>query len=134
MKKKENCKDLNNIFVKCTCCGFAWNVRDNFLTDQTIHLIGYQASFRGPDNGLLMFNHRCDTTFSIRVSKFRDLYKGPIFTDSRKGTKDCHGFCLIEDELHRCPERCRYAYVREILQIVKNWPKKGTGLRMRGRL
>ena len=85
--------------------------------------IGYQVNFKSLDAGIFLFNHRCKGTLAIPAEQFRDLYKGPIFKERATGSDDCPGHCLHEDQLDPCPVRCECAYVREILQIIRRWPK-----------
>ena len=39
-------------------------------------------------------------------------------------TTECPEFCLHKSELRPCPAKCECAYVREIIQVIKDWPKK----------
>lgn len=74
-----------------------------------------------------MFDHvkeKCGTTLAIAAGKFSDIYDGPIFKKERMtGTEECPEYCLNVYELEQCPQKCECAYVREILQILKIWPK-----------
>jgi hypothetical protein len=60
---------------------------------------------------------------AIRAGAFEDLYNGPVFKKRVTGSEECPEYCLHEDELLPCPNQCECAYVREVIQIVKNWPK-----------
>ena len=111
-------------FKKCSNCGFKWTTRDSFLTDSNLHIIGYQANFTELATGLLYFNHSCGGTLAIRAYLFGDLYNGPIFQERATGGDDCPGYCLHRDELKPCPAECECAYVREIVHMIKNWPKR----------
>lgn len=115
-------------FKQCTLCGHVWATRNGFLSDEAVRLIGYQAFLPDPILGLFMFNHDvCETTLAIEAEKFQDLYDGPIYRENKHDTDDCSGYCDSEDELRPCPVECECAWVREILEIVGNWPKKGHG-------
>jgi len=111
-------------FKKCSNCGYKWTSRDSFLTDSNLHIIGYQANFKELTTGLLYFNHSCKGTLAIQAYIFGDLYEGPIFKERATGGKACPSYCLNREELQPCPAECECAYVREILQIIKNWPKR----------
>ena len=111
------------MFKRCPNCGFEWSSRDDFLSDPRLRVIGYQVNFQSLDAGIFLFNHKCNGTLAIPLEQFKDLYDGPIFTERATGSDDCPGFCLYEDRLEPCPARCECAYVREILQIVREWPK-----------
>jgi hypothetical protein len=42
------------------------------------------------------------------------------------GTAECPEFCLHRSKLNPCPAKCECAYIREIIQAIKNWPKAGS--------
>ena len=111
------------MFKKCNMCGQIWENREDFLHDPDVEIIGYQASFDHIKNGLFMFNHVCTTTLAMEVMEFDNLYKGPRYDMSLTGTDDCANLCLDINELGTCASKCKYAYVRDIIQVIKNWPK-----------
>ena len=112
-------------FKVCTCCRTAWPDRSLFLSDQGLHLIGYQVNYIELGAGLLLFNHApCRTTLAVQASQFQDLYTGPMVQERRTGHADCPGYCLRGGELAACPAQCECASVRQILQIVSRWPKR----------
>ena len=109
-------------FKRCTCCpNKEWRTRDDFLSDPDIVLIGYQTNFEELKAGFFLFNHSCHTTLSVKVELFLDLYDGPVFRERATGGPDCLGYCLHRSALMPCPAQCECAFVREILQIVRNW-------------
>lgn len=112
------------IFKSCPACHFEWPTRDDLLSDPDVSLIGYQINFRALTAGIMLFNHRCKGTMAINVEKFQDLYDGPIFTERHIGDADCPNHCFHQSDLKPCPAQCECAYVREILQAIKNWPKR----------
>ena len=111
-------------FKRCSCCQAVWLTRDDFLSDPDVGLIGYQAHFEELQAGLILFNHSCHTTLAIKVECLHDLYDGPIFQVRATDGPDCQGYCHNRGELRPCPAQCECAYVREILQIVRNWQKR----------
>ncbi len=111
-------------FKKCSKCGFKWPDRASFLTDTGLRMIGYQSNFDELMAGMFLFNHICKTTLAVSAEDFRDLYDGPIFVERLNGTEKCDGYCLHQDDLSPCPARCQCAYVREIIQVIRNWPKQ----------
>ena len=111
-------------FKRCTSCTAVWRTRDEFLADPDVKLVGYQAHFEDLKAGFFLFNHSCRTTVAMDVEDFLDLYDGPIFRQRATGGPDCMGYCLHRDELRLCPAQCECAFVREILQIVRNWKKR----------
>ncbi len=113
------------IFKKCPACGFVWADRKQFLEDQELTLVGYQVNIKNLAAGLFLFNHSCmGSTLAIQAMDFRDLYKGPVFTQRLTDDAACPGHCLHQKNLRPCPQQCECSYVREVLQIVKNWPKQ----------
>jgi hypothetical protein len=111
-------------FKKCTSCGHLWQLRQDFLDDPATVMVGYQVNFDQLQLGLILFNHlKCGTTLAIPAGEFKDLYNGPIYSGRLTGTEQCHEHCLHENDLEPCPEKCECAYVRDILQIVRRWPK-----------
>ena len=111
-------------FKICPTCGTEWNSREEFLSDPDIDLVGYQVHFDELTAGLFLFNHSCKTTMSILAATFVSLYNGPIFSERATSTDSCEELCLRDDELGPCHAECECAYVREILQIIKKWPKR----------
>ena len=111
-------------FKRCEVCGKSWLVRSDLLSDPGVGLVGYQVNFADLVMGLLLFEHSCGTTLAIGVLEFRDLYSGPIFQSRRTGESDCPTYCLHAEELRPCPATCECAFVREILQIIRQWPKE----------
>ena len=122
-----NLKQPVEVFKKCTCCGHTWTTREDFLSDPTIVIIGYQVRFDKPDLGFLLFNHLvrdCETTMAIKAGEFSDLYDGPIYEESLTNTGECPEYCLNKEDLRPCPAKCACAYVREVIQIIKYWTKR----------
>ncbi len=112
-----------SVFKRCPMCGFLWAEREGFLADSSVEIVGYQASFDDLVAGHLLFNHSCEGTLAVHVGEFVDLYDGPVFAKRMTGTDECPTYCLRREELKRCPVQCECAWVREVVQIVANWPK-----------
>jgi hypothetical protein len=112
------------LFKKCPSCGFEWSTRDAFLAESNLKVIGYQVHFEELTAGLFLFNHSCLTTLAVPAARFQDLYQGPVFTERATGSSQCPQYCLHQEELTACPAHCECAYVREIIQIIRNWPKR----------
>ena len=110
-------------FKVCPLCDAVWGSRDDFLRDPDLELIGYQVDFRELTAGLFLLNHSCNGTLAIEAHDFEDLYDGPIFKERSTGSEDCPRYCLHQDELEPCPAECECAYVREIVQVGRNWEK-----------
>ena len=113
------------IFKTCTCCDFPWSSRTEFLQDGNTELVGYQANFCQLELGYFLFNHlTCESTIAIPAGLFKDMYAGPLFAQRLTGTEVCQGFCDDMDAIEPCDAQCECAYVREIMQIIRKWPKK----------
>jgi hypothetical protein len=111
------------VFKTCTFCQFIWSSRNDFLNDRNTKIIGYQASFDNLRTGLFLFNHSCQSTLSVKVDHFLDLYKGTVYSEIKTRGPDCKGLCLNESELSPCGAECKFAYAREIIQIINQWKK-----------
>lgn len=116
--------DENTFFKECSVCDFKWPLRDEFLKDPNIEIIGYQVHFEELAEGLFLFNHSCKGTLAIIANEFKDLYDGPIFSERATGSDDCPGHCLHQKDLDPCPVKCECAYVREIIQAIKHYKKE----------
>ena len=87
-------------------------------------LVGYQVNFEELVAGLFLFNHECGTTLALPAQAFTNLYNGPVFQTRLTGQRACRKHCLKEDDLGRCPAKCECAFVREIVALAKEWPKR----------
>ena len=111
-------------FKRCSTCGYGWKTRERLLEDPDLRIIGYQVNFRELEEGFFLFNHTCGTSLGLMAGDFRGFYQGPVFFERATGTTECPEFCLHKSELRPCPAKCECAYVREIIQVIKDWPKK----------
>jgi hypothetical protein len=112
------------VFKRCTCCNIPWLSRSQFLGDDDIELIGYQVNFGHLQLGYFLFNHlTCESTIAVHAGLFRNLYDGPVFSKRLTLSESCPGYCLHKDNLDACDAPCECAYVRAIMQIVRDWPK-----------
>lgn len=116
------------LFAECSSCGHKWIGRDDFLQDADIAIHGYQVNYDDLLAGTFLFNHSCGATLAVSVRHFNGLYEGPIFKDRLTGSSDCPGYCLYQDQLDLCSNRCECAYVRNIIDIIRKWPKSGSGI------
>ena len=111
-------------FIECSPCGQKWIARDDFLADPGVEITGYQVNYDNLLGGTFLFNHSCGATLALSVRIFNGLYEGPIFKERATDTEDCPGYCLYQDRLDACDLRCECAYIRNIIDIIKTWPKK----------
>lgn len=114
-------------FKQCTLCARKWQTQEEFLSDPEVSLLGLQVSFGSLLQGLVLFNHSCKTTFAVEVSCFTNLYQGPVYTESAAGSEQCPEYCLHIRELKPCPAKCACAFAREILQVIRHFPKQQKG-------
>ena len=111
------------LFSECLPCGAKWVSRDDFLGDPDVEIVGYNANFDDLLAGTFLFNHACGGTLSLSVRYFNGLYEGTIFTERATGSEDCPEYCLYQEQLDKCLTRCECAFVRNIIDIIKKWPK-----------
>jgi len=114
-------------FKVCTNCQHVWQDRKLFLSDTTLRLEGYQVNFVNLAEGLFLFTHRteaCGSTIAIPACEFTDLHDGPVFDENMNGKEGCDGSCLHTGVIDSCKAECECAYVRDVLQKVKEWPKQ----------
>jgi hypothetical protein len=118
------------VFKECSMCRKTWKSREAFLNDDCLELEGYSADFEIQEKGLFYFTHRvrgCFSTMALEAKDFFDLYTGEKYPDSKMGGDECSRFCLDRENLDRCPALCEFAFVREIIQIIKE--RHGDGIR-----
>ncbi len=109
-------------FKTCSTCEAVWIDRADFMGNQNIVLLGYQSNFEDIDSGMILFNHVidiCGSTIAVPVAEFTDLYTGKKYSEALTGTDECEKRCVEKLDLERCNSKCKYAFVREILQILK---------------
>lgn len=109
-------------FKTCGNCGACWQTRSEFVECRSIDLVGYQSNFEKIEEGLFLFNHTidsCGSTLAIPVGKFDDLYDGKRYPEPKYGREECQKRCIDLFNLERCDQKCKYAYVREILHILR---------------
>ena len=110
-------------FFQCRPCGAEWPTRDQFLKDPGLEIIEYRANLNDVAAGAFIFCHTCGSNLSLSVRNFNGLYEGPIFNVHAKDAEKCPGYCLYKDNLKPCDVKCECAYVRNIIEIIKDWPK-----------
>jgi len=113
---------IKTAFKSCGNCGACWQTRTEFIECSSVDLVGYQSNFDKIEEGLFLFNHMidsCGSTLAVPVRKFDDLYEGERYPEPKYGRDECQKRCIDRFNLERCDQKCKYAYVREILQILK---------------
>lgn len=116
------------MFKQCSTCHEVWETREDFLGEPTLRLVGYQVNFGELKAGFFMFNHdtdECGTSLAIEAGEFTDMHKGPIFEDIRReSAESCPGYCDDSHRLDPCYQKCECSYVRDVLEQVRDWPKR----------
>ena len=114
-------------FKICPSCAKPWNTLEDFLADPEIELAGYQVNFADLKGGLFYFSHTkadCETTLAIPVNQFTGLSNRPMLASHGEQPKCCPRLCVRRDKLDPCPAECECIWVREIMQIIRNWKKQ----------
>lgn len=115
-----------NIFKQCPCCCFTWASREEFLSDPNLEINGYQVDFKTLERGMFFFTHNvesCHSTMTIMMGAFRDLYSGKTYKDNKALLEECPRYCIDEKQLARCDALCECAFVREIIQLIREKQK-----------
>jgi|MTBAKMStandDraft_1061839.scaffolds.fasta_scaffold02877_5 hypothetical protein len=120
--------DKERPYKQCKRCRKTWRDSSEFLSDPELRFHAYQASFEELETGLFLFEHSCKTTLSIQAGEFSHLYQGPVFKERATGTEECPGFCGKAGNLEPCTVECECAYIREVMQIIRYWPKDSAGV------
>ena len=115
--------DPINFFQICKYCAFKWGDLNDFLGDPGIKINGYRVNVDDLTAGTFIFNHLCGATLKLSVKEFTFLHEGPIYKERATGTEECPEYCLYQDQLDTCPARCECAYVRDIIDLIKSWPR-----------
>jgi hypothetical protein len=119
-----------DVYKICPKCQHEWQTQMDLLNDSTLYILGFQAAFTENDEGFILFNHipendQCNTTFSLKVSDFRNLHDGPLYDDIKYEKDECSGFCAKIENLSRCSAKCRNANARDIInKILENYSIK----------
>jgi hypothetical protein len=109
-------------FKVCSCCGTIWPTRDAFLSDGSLRVEGYTPDFETLEEGLFFITHNregCGSTLAVVTRDFLDLYRGPRYTERKTFSDGCPRYCLDQKQLGRCTALCECAFVREVLQILR---------------
>lgn len=111
------------LFSRCRPCGAKWPTREFFLRDPRLEIIEYRANLDDVTAGAFVFLHGCGSNLSLSVRDFNGLYHGTIFNVRAEGSDACPAYCLYKENLKPCEVKCECAYVRNIIGIIKDWPK-----------
>ena len=115
------------IFKVCPTCSKPWNTLEDFLSDPELELTGYQVNFAELEGGLFYFTHEhetCGTTLAIPVKQFTNLSNRPFLALHGEQPKCCPNLCMRAGSMDPCPVECECGWVREIMQLIRNWTKR----------
>ena len=121
--EKELRVNRESFYKICKTCDFKWGDLNDFLGDPDTIITGYRVNFDELAAGTLLFEHSCGATLNLFVNEFKGLHEGPTIRKRATGTEECPEYCLYQDKLDICPANCECAYVRDIIYIIKSWPK-----------
>ena len=114
-------------FKICPKCGTSWDTLEDFLSEASVKLKGYQVNFEDLKEGLFYFEHQspdCGTTMGITIYRFKELSNLPFLAPSLVSRPDdCPGLCLNQHELGECPVLCNCNWVRDIMRTIRQWHK-----------
>lgn len=115
-------------FKTCPNCFKPWETLEEFLADPELELAGYQVNFCDLHGGLFYFTHLiagCGTTMALPVKEFTGLSNRPFLASrgEQPGGK-CPGSCVRKGDMSPCPVECECVWVREIMQVIRNWNKR----------
>ncbi len=113
------------MFKICPCCNYNWENLEQFVSDPTLMLNGYQVNFDDPMQGFFLFTHflpNCNSTISIQVAKFAPIAKDQLRVQHFvPGLEACPKLCLDEKNLSPCPVfECPGSRIRNLLNVIKN--------------
>jgi hypothetical protein len=109
-------------FKICPNCQQVWSMQIEFISDGEIELNGYKSDFEKLEYGMFFFTHKkvgCFSTMVLEVKEFLNLYEGPFYSEQKTGTEDCPNYCRDKEKLDRCEAFCECAFVREIINIIR---------------
>jgi hypothetical protein len=119
----EKVQPSKEAFRTCGSCRQVWRNWEDFVRDPGVRLLGLQAITNLPDANLLVFEHRCGSSVSVFVSRFRQYLpdsQDPSGWSSLPGTDQCSGHCLHLENLQQCDRPCINARDRRlILQLME---------------
>jgi hypothetical protein len=108
-------------FRKCGACGRVWASWREFVEDQELKLLGFQAHVKAPESNLLVFEHRCGSSVSVLARRLRHLLPpddpgdhAPILYAS----ETCRGFCRTTEDLTTCDRPCANARDRRLVRLL----------------
>jgi hypothetical protein len=115
------------IFQRCGSCGHEWPTFETFTLDARVRPIGVQIVPDRPDLNVLVFEHACGSSVSVRASRLRHLLgrEEPTVRPSLFGTEVCNGHCRLIENMKSCDQPCANASDRRLLLLIAAAQKEG---------
>lgn len=108
-------------FRTCGACGARWDTWQAFLEDPRLSLVGLQAAERTREANLIVFEHACGSSVSVRTSRLRFLLPDPGESARHRptlGLQECRSQCQQLEEWRTCDRSCLNEPARRVLQEI----------------
>jgi hypothetical protein len=108
-------------FRTCGACRRQWTTSAAFLDDAGLTVVGLQVAEHMPEANLLVFEHVCGSSVSVRAARLRFLLPDPAEGEGLAdlwGTEECQQLCRHLDDWMACDRPCVNARDRHLLQLV----------------
>ncbi|MEW6535363.1 MAG: hypothetical protein AB1454_07045 [Candidatus Auribacterota bacterium] len=118
---------MTSVFKQCPYCKHCWSDRDEFLSDPTVKITGYQVHYHNILEGLYTFLHTaddCKASLSLPVWLFVDMHDGTLHDFLLAGTSKCEGKCKRVEDIRMCSQKCSCSYARNIIQKILKYNVK----------
>ncbi len=114
---------MNN-YKSCPCCNSSWTTLRDFLLENELELVGYQANFENALEGLILFHHTkkgCNTTIALPVKNLTALEQDlKTLSSFIPETKDCLGYCRDSHNLKDCKNfNCKGRLIRKLIALLQ---------------
>jgi len=108
-------------FRTCGSCRRHWPTAAAFLEDAGVRVVGLQVAQHLPDANLIIFEHSCGSSVSVRAARLRFLLADPDEGSDLPDmfdSEECQGLCKRLEEWKVCDRPCANARDRQLLQMV----------------
>jgi hypothetical protein len=111
-------------FKHCPTCNVLWRQQSQFLSDPEVKFLGFRPAATPESLALIVFNHaRCDTRLTFTLETFAELTVFPILCASCAITHKDTDYCLAGASGRPCPALCICAFVHNVSESIRAWPK-----------
>ena len=112
------------MFKKCTKCNHEWETEEDFISDNSLLLIGYMANLTKRLDGVFLFNHEypnCETTLGIKITDFKSALPKHLANSPIERPPNCPGHCLSKENMCKCNEtHCLGNIIRDALHFLQS--------------